>query len=114
MQRLADERIPLTMCPLSNLRLHVVDDLARAMGVSIRSLQYGFRHFLDISPADHIRNVRLERARRDLLDLQDSPLAEIAGRWGFANLARFNARFRNAFGETPAAYRRRREGLSSS
>jgi adenosine deaminase len=28
-QRLADEGITLTMCPLSNLRLHVVEDLAR-------------------------------------------------------------------------------------
>ncbi|NYT24999.1 adenosine deaminase [Alcaligenaceae bacterium] len=29
MQRLIDEGIPLTVCPLSNLRLRVVDDLAR-------------------------------------------------------------------------------------
>lgn len=28
-RRLADERIALTMCPLSNQRLHVIDDLAR-------------------------------------------------------------------------------------
>lgn len=28
-RRLADEQVPLTMCPLSNLRLQVVDDLAR-------------------------------------------------------------------------------------
>ena len=84
-----------------------VDDLAKAIGISIRSLQYGFRHFLDISPADHIRNIRLERARRDILDQQESSLTEIAGRWGFANLARFNTRFRIAYGETPAEYRRR-------
>ena len=86
-----------------------VDDLARVAGVSIRSLQYGFRHFLDVSPADHIRNIRLERARRDILDQQESSLTEIAGRWGFANLARFNARFRVAYGETPASYRRRQQ-----
>ena len=29
MERLARERVPLTMCPLSNLRLRVVDDLRR-------------------------------------------------------------------------------------
>jgi adenosine deaminase len=28
-KRLADERIPLTMCPLSNRRLRVTPDLAR-------------------------------------------------------------------------------------
>jgi adenosine deaminase len=29
MERLARERVPLTLCPLSNLRLRVVDDLRR-------------------------------------------------------------------------------------
>ena len=86
-----------------------VDDLALACNVSIRALQYGFRHFLDITPADHIRNVRLERARRDILQSGETPLTEIAARWGFANLARFNARFRVAYGETPAEYRRRQD-----
>ena len=86
-----------------------VDDLALACNVSIRALQYGFRHFLDISPADHIRNVRLERARREILQSGEISLTEIAGRWGFANLARFNARFRVAYGETPAEYRRRQD-----
>ena len=86
-----------------------VDDLALVCGVSIRGLQYGFRHFLDISPADHIRNVRLERARREILQSRETSLTEIAARWGFANLARFNARFRVAYGETPAEYRRRQD-----
>ena len=84
-----------------------VDDLAAACAVSIRSLQYGFRRFLDISPADYIRDVRLGRARRDILQSRETSLTEIAGRWGFANLARFKARFRSAYGETPSACRRR-------
>ena len=29
MERLAEEQIPLTLCPLSNLRLRVVEDLAQ-------------------------------------------------------------------------------------
>ncbi len=29
MERLARERIPLTLCPLSNLRLRVIDDMRR-------------------------------------------------------------------------------------
>ena len=86
-----------------------VDDLALSCGVSIRALQYGFRHSLDISPADHIRNVRLERARREILESGEASLTEIATRWGFANLARFNARFRVAYGETPSEYRRRQD-----
>ncbi|QIS21592.1 helix-turn-helix domain-containing protein [Nocardia terpenica] len=54
-----------------------------------------------------IREQRLQRCRRDLLDprLTDRPIAVIAARWGFLDIAHFTRTFHTAFGLPPAAYR---------
>jgi AraC-like DNA-binding protein len=59
-----------------------------------------------------IRERRLERCRRDLLDpaLGDLPASSIAFQWGFADASHFTRVFREAFGQPPGEYRRfRRE-----
>ena len=85
-----------------------IEDIATASQVSIRSLQYSFQQFLDVSPTTYLRSARLEGARRMLSDREDLSLADIAGHWSFSNLSRFVARFKAAYGETPAEFRRRR------
>lgn len=76
-------------------------DLARRCGVSTRTLQYGFRDFLDQSPASYARSLRLARARADILADPRRPLSQTARRWGFANPTRFNRAFGEAFGVSP-------------
>src|SRR6185369_14645462 len=44
-----------------------VQDIARAVRLSPRALQYLFRRYLDTTPSDYLRRVRLDHAHRDLV-----------------------------------------------
>jgi AraC-like DNA-binding protein len=74
------------------------------------SLRYLYALFADeeASVAGWIRQRRLERCRRDLLDpaLQEWPVSTIAAQWGLGNAAHFSRSFRAAYGVTPVEYRR--------
>lgn len=77
-------------------------ELAALSGVSLRSLQSGFRRFMGISIAAYQRQVRLERAHSDLLSDPAASIETIALRWGFTNAGRFSRYFRAAYGVFPA------------
>ncbi|WP_395680755.1 AraC family transcriptional regulator [Inquilinus sp.] len=90
-----------------------VSDVAGHLGVSLRTLQAGFRNWRDTTPTVALRQLRLQRVRDDLLRAdRDSDVTTVALRYGFAHLSRFSAHYRSAFGETPSATLRR--GRSSS
>lgn len=80
--------------------------IAAAHYVSTRHLQ-GVFHEQGTTVSGWVRERRLERARRDLLDpLQDErPVAVIAARWGFADPAHFSRVFRAAHGTSPSRLR---------
>jgi AraC-like DNA-binding protein len=61
-----------------------------------------------------IRERRLERCRRDLLDpaLSEVPASAIAFMWGFADAAHFTRVFRESYGHPPGEYRRLRGPLA--
>ena len=85
-----------------------IDDLAAACGVGRRSLEKHFRRFLHRTLGEARRNLRLERARRDLLRaLPGADVTEIALRCGFNHLGRFAALYRVRYGERPSATLRR-------
>jgi AraC-like DNA-binding protein len=82
--------------------------VAAAHHISLRQL---YRLF-DAQPmgvAGWIRQCRLERCRRDLLDpgLAHWPVSAIAARWGLMDAAHFSRAFRAAYGLAPAEYRTR-------
>lgn len=77
-------------------------DIAEAAGVAPRTLQDHFRDRLGTSPTAHLRRVRLERARADLLAGRGETVAAVASRWGIGNLGRFAAEYRRAFGRSPS------------
>ncbi|MEE9416358.1 MAG: AraC family transcriptional regulator [Acidimicrobiales bacterium] len=82
-----------------------VQDVARAAGVGLRTLQNQFGSDLDQTPTQFIRNRRLERARSDLADASSSnriTVTDIATRWGFTHLGRFAVVYRSRFGESPS------------
>ncbi|WP_309104554.1 AraC family transcriptional regulator [Microbacterium sp.] len=79
-----------------------VDDVAAAVHISTRGLQYAFRRSLDLTPVEYLRGARLEGAHRDLRAGDPAPIATIARRWGFAHPSRFAAAYRAAYGITPA------------
>ncbi|HEU4350095.1 MAG TPA: AraC family transcriptional regulator [Actinoplanes sp.] len=81
-----------------------VADLAGIAGVSVRSLQVGFRRHVGYPPMAYLRQVRLARAR-DALRTADPArvtVAAVAHRWGFAHLGRFASAYRSSFGESPS------------
>jgi AraC-like DNA-binding protein len=81
--------------------------VASAHHVSLRSL-YKLFEGEQTSVASLIRQRRLERCRRDLLDpsLRGVPVSAIAARWGLTNAAHFSRAFRAAYGASPVEYRR--------
>jgi AraC-like DNA-binding protein len=92
-----------------------VSDVAAHLGVSVRSLQSGFRHWRDFTPNSYLRKVRLQLARDELLRLDgDANVTKVAMRHGFAHLGRFSAQYQAAFAETPSATLRRGRALSHS
>ncbi|WP_233213487.1 helix-turn-helix transcriptional regulator [Mycobacterium hubeiense] len=84
-------------------------DIAQAVHVTPRAVQYMFRRHLDVTPLQYLRRQRLEYARRDLLnaDRARETVTDIAARWGFLHTGRFAVMYRQAFGESPHATLRR-------
>jgi AraC-like DNA-binding protein len=86
-----------------------VGDLATIAGMSVRSLQEGFRQHLGCTPMAYLQQVRLMRARETLrlADPLRMTVATIAHRWGFTHLGRFASAYRERFGEAPSDTLRR-------
>lgn len=78
-------------------------ELAREVGVGLRSLQLAFIEARAMEPRDVLLRFRLDRARERLLKPGPTDtVTSIALDCGFAHLGRFPAAYRTAFGELPA------------
>ncbi|MDT0316987.1 AraC-like ligand-binding domain-containing protein [Streptomyces millisiae] len=88
--------------------------IAAAHHVSLRSLHRLF-HDHGHSVTAHIRQERLERARRDLTNhaLGDRPIHAIAARWGFTHHAAFTRAFHTTYGTSPRDYRLQAHGRAT-
>jgi AraC-like DNA-binding protein len=82
-----------------------VHSLASRVGMTSRTLERRFRDALGIGPKQHLRFLRVERARR-LIEKRGLQGAEIAAAAYFADEAHFIHEFRRITGRTPGAYRR--------
>ena len=83
-----------------------VERLAAGVGMSPRSLSRYCREHLRESPAELVRRLRLEEARR-LLAETDLPGKDIAGRTGLGDTSTLWRVFTQQLGITPAEYRQR-------
>jgi AraC-like DNA-binding protein len=91
--------------------LHVIEDhageeltleqLAAAVAVTPRGLQYAFRKELGCTPQDYVRRVRLDLARQALRDGSSESVGDAAARFGFFNPGRFASDYRQVFDENP-------------
>ncbi|RZL80176.1 MAG: AraC family transcriptional regulator [Rhodococcus sp. (in: high G+C Gram-positive bacteria)] len=79
-------------------------DIAREVGLSVRALQRGFREFMDATPMEYLRGVRMRRAHEDLVGAQydAETVAGIAARWGFYHYGRFSRDYRKMYGVSPS------------
>lgn len=82
-------------------------DVAAAVGAETRTLQNYFRKAIRRPIATEIRRVRIERAKRELVQ-SDRPLALIARAAGFGTVQRLYEVFAREVGVAPGAYRRQR------
>jgi AraC-like DNA-binding protein len=81
-----------------------LSDIASAVHVTPRALQYTFRRHLDMSPIEYLRRVRLDHAHRQLRreDPSTTSVQTIAAQWGFAHAGRFSALYRQTYGRNPS------------
>ncbi|GAA0635474.1 hypothetical protein GCM10010174_66410 [Kutzneria viridogrisea] len=82
-----------------------VADIAAAVHVTIRTLQYAFRRHRGTTPMGYLRQVRLHHAHRELLAADPTTgvtVTEIAARWGFFHPGRFAHYHRHAYGHPPS------------
>ena len=80
-----------------------VADVARAVGVSVRSLQRTFQKLRGTTPMRWLKQLRLDRARRRLLNAGPSAnISQIAAMSGFVHLSHFASEYKRRFGENPS------------
>ncbi|MGD9515471.1 helix-turn-helix transcriptional regulator [Mycolicibacterium sp.] len=79
-------------------------DIAGSVHVTPRALQYMFRKYLDMTPMEYLRRVRMDHAHRELIkaDAGQTTVQIVAARWGFAHTGRFAAMYREAYGRNPS------------
>ncbi len=85
-----------------------VADLARYCGLGMRALQKNFLRHLDTSPAEFLRNLRLEKAR-ELITRDGLGVTRAALEAGFVHLGHFSAAYFGKYGERPATTTARRD-----
>jgi AraC-like DNA-binding protein len=78
-------------------------DVAEAVHVTPRAVQYMFRKHLETTPLQYLRRLRLHYAHQDLVagDPMQETVTEVAARWGFAHAGRFAVLYRREYGTSP-------------
>ncbi|MDF1601859.1 GlxA family transcriptional regulator [Mesorhizobium sp. YIM 152430] len=79
--------------------------IARRSKTSVRAMELVFRRAIGESPGAYYLRLRLNAARRLVLDTRE-PMADIAARTGFSSAAAFSRAFARAFGKPPSAMRK--------
>jgi AraC family transcriptional regulator len=82
-----------------------IPEMATVAGLSPFHFARMFRQTYGVTPHRHLMSLRLRKAR-DLLRSGPLSLAAIAYATGFSSQSHLTTRFREAFGTTPAAFRR--------
>ncbi len=83
-----------------------VDDIAYALNVSTRLLQIRFSKALGVGVSEEIRRLRLEKAKRLLIERNRS-ISSIPDEVGFGTLYVMNQVFHRELGMSPSAYRKK-------
>lgn len=92
--------------------LLAVSDIAQAIGVSMRVLQYAFRVHKQTTPLAYLRDLRLQEAHEQLIRLASDPesalsagthqIGQVAMQCGFFHLGRFAQYYKVKFGQLPS------------
>jgi transcriptional regulator GlxA family with amidase domain len=108
---------PRVAAAIHVMERHIDDTLSIAqvaaqVELSVRMLEYLFRQTLDLSPAAYYRRLRLQIARRMVVDTR-LELQEIALRTGFNSLSSFSRLFRGHYRQSPGECRREARAVAA-
>lgn len=81
-----------------------IEDIASLTNNSLTSFKRKFKEIYKISPANYIKNKRLEKAAM-LLKISNESISEISFKCAFNDLAHFSNSFKAKFNQTPSDYR---------
>ena len=85
-----------------------IAELCRNAAVTPRTLSRAFRAIRGMMPYRYLLQLRLSEVRRALSSHSEAAnVTEVATRFGFRELGRFSAQYREAFGESPSDTKRR-------
>jgi AraC-like DNA-binding protein len=78
-------------------------DIANAIFVTPRALQYMFRKHRNCTPTEYLRQVRLHHAHLELVagTRDTTSVGDVARKWGFGHMGRFAAYYRQHYGRSP-------------
>jgi AraC family ethanolamine operon transcriptional activator len=118
-ERIDDESpsLPRRRMAVERVRRFIHDHLAESMTLAelcrhahlqARSLEYGFRDLVGLSPFKYIKMLRLGEVRRRLQTSSpaERSVSEVALDCGFCHLSQFAADYKRVFLESPSATRR--------
>lgn len=79
-------------------------EVAELVGYTTRSLQYGFKKHVGVTPHEYLLRIRLDRAHADLVagTPESTSVSDVATRWGFTHLSRFSAIYRKTYDRPPS------------
>ena len=87
-------------------------DLASFVGLSRRQLQRLFQKYLLCTPSRYYLQLRLQRAR-ELLRQTELSLVDISEQAGFVSNSHFSKSYKEFYGRSPSAERRRHRGTDT-
>ncbi len=95
--------------PVDYIREHyhqqfTVEELAEISHLSVSALERRFKKYLSKTPKQFINEVRLENARRLLIET-DISISLVVDQTGFVDHSYFSKQFRNFFGDPPSQLR---------
>ncbi|MEL7025502.1 MAG: helix-turn-helix domain-containing protein [Pseudomonadota bacterium] len=100
-------RAPVEFVRANYARDITVTEIAEAAHLSLSALERRFKKHLKKTPRQFLVEVRLEQARRLLVE-STMPIAEVAFASGFSDHSYFSQQFRRFWGMLPSVFRRTR------
>lgn len=82
-----------------------IDHLAEVAHISVSALERRFKKYLAKTPKQFINEIRLENARRLLVET-NTPISQVGDETGFTDHSYFSKQFRLFFGELPSDFRK--------
>lgn len=97
----------------NNLSIHLSTDMvAQAACMSSSTLHRQFQKHFGTSPRKFANQLRISEAKRQLR-VDNSSIEKVSANLAFSDVSHFARVFRRSVGESPAAYRKRRDAVSA-